>query len=54
MEILSINGLSGAAFYQTSDKSIPGVLIAIDTDESGRIGNVYLMANPQKIRYTNQ
>jgi len=52
MEFLSINGLQGAAFYQ--DKSRPGVLIAIDTDENKKIRNVYLMANPQKIKFHHE
>ena len=54
MDILSINGLRGAAFYQVSGKSKPGVLIAIDIDENKKIRNVYLMANPQKIRYYHE
>jgi RNA polymerase sigma-70 factor (ECF subfamily) len=50
MEILSVNGLSGAALYQISNKNTPDVLIAIDTDENGKIYNVYFMANPKKIK----
>lgn len=49
-EILSVNGLSGAALYKISDKNTPDVLIAIDTDDNGKIFNVYFMANPQKIK----
>ena len=51
-EILSVNGLSGAAFYQTVNDTIPSVLIAIDTTESEKIENVYFMAYPQKINVT--
>lgn len=51
-EILSVNGLSGAAFYQTGKDTIPTVLIAIDTTESEKIENVYFMAYPQKISVT--
>lgn len=51
-EIISVNGLSGAAFYQTANDPIPSVLIAIDTTESKKIENVYFMAYPQKINVT--
>lgn len=50
LEILSVNGLSGAALYQISGNKCPDVLIAIDTDDNGKIYNVYFMANPQKIK----
>jgi RNA polymerase sigma-70 factor, ECF subfamily len=50
VEILSVNGISGAALYQISNKNTPEILIAIDTDENGKIYNVYFMANPQKIK----
>ena len=51
-EILSVNGISGAAFYQYSNDTIPAVLIAIDTTENKKIENVYFMAYPQKINVT--
>lgn len=54
VEILSVNGISGAALYQFSNKNIPDVLVAIDTDENGEIYNVYFMANPQKIKPLNR
>jgi len=50
LEILSVNGLSGAALYQTPDHQNPDVLVAIDTDAKGKIYNVYFMANPKKIQ----
>ncbi|MES1249702.1 MAG: sigma factor, partial [Chitinophaga rupis] len=37
-----------------SDSPSPYTLMAIDTDENGTIANIYLMANPQKIRYVSQ
>ena len=51
-EIVSVNGLSGAALYQTDHDAIPTVLIAIDTSENEKIENVYFMAYPQKISVT--
>lgn len=51
-EILSVNGLSGAAFYETADDSIPAVLIAIDTTESEKIEHIYFMAYLQKLLVT--
>ncbi len=50
VEILSVNGTCGAALYQISNKNFPVVLVAIDTDEDGKIYNVYFIANPQKIK----
>ncbi|OQP40797.1 hypothetical protein A4H97_14375 [Niastella yeongjuensis] len=49
MEIISVNGLSGAAFYQTSNATIPAVLVAIDITEGYKIENVYFMAYPEKV-----
>jgi RNA polymerase sigma-70 factor, ECF subfamily len=51
-EIISVNGLSGAAFYQNPDDPIPTVLIAIDTTQNEKIENVYFVAYPQKIHVT--
>lgn len=54
IEILSINGLSGAAFFPVSDKSMPTFLIAIDTDDDSKIRNIYFMSNPQKLRLSQK
>lgn len=50
IKILSINGLSGAAFFPTGDNSFPNFLIAIDTDEERKIRNLFFMSNPQKLK----
>lgn len=49
LEILSVNGVSGLALYQIANNTTPDVLVAIDTDERGKIYHVYFIANPQKI-----
>jgi RNA polymerase sigma-70 factor (ECF subfamily) len=54
MEILTINGLSGAAFIPVSDKSLPSFLIAIDTDEESKIRNIFFMSNPQKLKLSQK
>jgi RNA polymerase sigma-70 factor (ECF subfamily) len=50
IEIMSINGLSGAAFYKSS-KKMPDLLIAIDTDDNKKIANLYFIANPEKLQH---
>lgn len=50
IKILSINGLSGAAFFPVADNSFPNFLIAIDTDEERKIRNLFFMSNPQKLK----
>lgn len=50
IKILSINGLSGAAFFPAADNSFPNFLIAIDTDEERKIRNIFFMSNPQKLK----
>ena len=52
IEIISINGLSGAAFYNSSQKT-PDFLIALDTDDSKKIANLYFIANPDKLQHVN-
>ena len=53
IEILSINGMSGAAIYKSSP-NMPDVLIAIDTDDTKKIANIYFMANPEKLQHINR
>jgi len=53
IEIMSINGLSGAAFYKSSHK-MPDFLIAIDTDDNKKIANLYFIANPEKLQRINR
>jgi len=50
IKILSINGLSGAAFFPVSDNDLPNFLIAIDTDEERKIRNIFFMSNPEKLK----
>jgi RNA polymerase sigma-70 factor (ECF subfamily) len=52
IEIMSINGLSGAAFYKSSQK-MPDFLIAIETDDNKKIANLYFIANPEKLQHIN-
>jgi RNA polymerase sigma-70 factor (ECF subfamily) len=52
IEIMSINGFSGAAFYISSQK-MPDVLLAIDIDDSKKIANLYFIANPEKLQHIN-
>ncbi len=53
-EILTVNGLSGAAFYLSVDQKIPLLLIAIDTDGNSKIQNIYFLSNPQKLNFKNR
>lgn len=50
MEILSANGFSCAAFYQTNKDTAPNILISIDVDEKKKIANIYYLANPEKLQ----
>lgn len=50
IKILSINGLSGAAFFPEAENAFPNFLIAIDTDEERKIRNLFFMSNPQKLK----
>ncbi|WP_262247148.1 sigma-70 family RNA polymerase sigma factor [Parapedobacter soli] len=51
MDFLSINGLSGAAFYHQHDGKSPDALIAIDIGEDAKIANIYYLVNPEKLRH---
>lgn len=51
IEILSINGLSGAVLYQGNGKNMPDALIAIDIDEDKKITNLYFITNPDKLQH---
>lgn len=51
MEILSANGLSCAAFYQTNKDTTPNILISIDIDDKKKISNIYYLANPEKLQH---
>ena len=53
VEIMSINGLSGVAFYRSSSQKMPDFLIAIDTDDNSKIANLYFIANPEKLQHIN-
>lgn len=50
MEVLSINGLSCAAFFGGIEMKNPEALIAIDTDENKRIISIYYIVNPDKLK----
>jgi RNA polymerase sigma-70 factor, ECF subfamily len=50
MEILSANGFSCAAFYQTNKDTAPNILISIDIDDKKKITNIYYLANPEKLQ----
>lgn len=52
IEIMSINGLSGAAFYKSSDK-MPDFLLAIDIDDNKKIASLYFIANQEKLQHIN-
>ncbi len=47
----TVNGLSGAVVCIETRKTIPDVLIAIDTDESNKITNIYFIVNPEKLQH---
>ncbi len=49
-EICTINGLACAAFYLAKGNQSPDLLITIDTDEAGKVSNIYFMANPDKLK----
>ncbi len=51
MDVLSINGLSCAAFYQRKEGTPPDVLIAIDIDDDDKIANIYYIVNPEKLQH---
>ena len=54
IKILSINGLSGAAFFPAAEIALPNFLIAIDTDEERKIRNIFFMSNPQKLKLSQK
>jgi len=49
VEIVSINGVSGAAFYKFANDLLPHLLLDIEVDEQKKIGRLFFMANPTKI-----
>jgi RNA polymerase sigma-70 factor (ECF subfamily) len=49
VEVVLINGVSGAAFYKFASDNLPHLLVALEVDEHKKIGRVFFLANPTKI-----
>ena len=49
--IHSINGFPAALLYEDASVQVPSVVIVLDTGEDHRIGNIYFLANPDKLQH---
>jgi RNA polymerase sigma-70 factor, ECF subfamily len=49
--IHAINGFPAAFIYERADGQLPGVVIVLDAGDDDRIGNIYFLANPDKLQH---
>ena len=54
VELLRVNGMSGAALYLTPGLDVPDALVVIDTADDEKISDIYYIVNPSKLEHLNR
>lgn len=54
IELLQVNGMTGAALYLTPGLDVPDALVVIDIADDEKISDIYYIVNPSKLGHLNR